>query len=150
MCGGDGSKKKRKNEIYNFKKCPAREFIPLTVLINSKKMLNRIEIRILPFKLIRQINSAPRISVTIFAEMVTRQMTPPTENGHAAPPVLNRIKPQAPLLAVPFRGTTQGHVPPPVESRESCQSVNPDCFDFSKSAEGVIQLTIPLGKSPAW
>ena len=32
-------------------------------------------------------------------------------------PVLIRIKPQAPLLVVPFRRTTQG--PPPVESRES-------------------------------
>ena len=77
-------------------------------------------------------------------------MTLPTENGHAAPPVLNRIKPQAPLLAVPFRRTTQDHAPPPVESIESCQSVNPDYLDFSKGAEGVIKLTTPVGKTPAW
>ena len=38
--------------------------------------------------------------------------------------MLNLITSQAPLLAVPFRRTTQGHVPPPVESRESCQSAN--------------------------
>ena len=54
---------------------------------------------------------------------LSRQMTLPTENGHAAPPV---------------------------ESRESCQFVNPDYFDFWKGAEGVIKQTIPLGKSPAW
>ena len=55
--------------------------------------------------------------------------------------MLNRIKPQAPLLAVPFRRTTQGHAPPPVEPRESYQFVNPDHFDFSKGAGGVIKLT---------
>ena len=54
---------------------------------------------------------------------VTKQMTLPTENGHAAPPV---------------------------ESRKSCQSVNPDHFVFSNGAEGVTKLTTPLGKSLAW
>ena len=32
-------KKRRKNDICNFKKSPTREFIPITVLINSKKFL---------------------------------------------------------------------------------------------------------------
>ena len=38
LCGGDGSKKKTKTTsvIFLKKKCPAREFIPITVLINSK------------------------------------------------------------------------------------------------------------------
>ena len=63
--------------------------------------------------------------------------------------MLNRTKLQAPLLAVPFRRTTQGYAPPPVESRESYQFVNLDYFDFSKGAEGVIKLTNPSGKSPA-
>ena len=49
-----------------------------------------------------------------------------------------------------FRRTTQGHAPPPVESMESSQSVNPDYFDFSRGAEGVMKITTPLGKSPAW
>ena len=56
-------------------------------------------------------------------------------------PVLSQIKPQAPLSVVPFRRTTQGHAPPPVESRESHQIVNPDHFDVSKGAEGVKKLT---------
>ena len=63
--------------------------------------------------------------------------------------MLNRTKPQAPLLAVPFRWTTQGHGPRSTESRESCQFVNPDYFDSSEGAEGVMKLTTPLGKSPA-
>ena len=46
--------------------------------------------------------------------------------------------------------TKNGHAPPPVESRVRCQFVNPDYFDFSKGAEGVIKLTTPFGKSPAW
>ena len=37
----------------------------------------------------------------------------------------------------------------PLNERKSCQSVNPDYFDFSNSAEGVIKLTTALGKSPA-
>ena len=45
---------------------------------------------------------------------LTRKMTPPTKNGHA---------------------------PGPIESRKSCQSVDPDYFDFSQSAEGVNKLT---------
>ena len=37
LCGGDSSKKKKNNDVCNFKtKCPAREFIPITDLINSK------------------------------------------------------------------------------------------------------------------
>ena len=45
--------------------------------------------------------------------------------------------------------TTNGHAPRTRESRESYQFVNLDFFDVSKGAEGVIKLTIPLGKSPA-
>ena len=52
-------------------KCPAGEFITITVLINSKKK-KRIKLQSLPFKIIRKtMKSAPRISVTIFAEMVS-------------------------------------------------------------------------------
>ena len=36
LCGGDGSKKMKKTTSVISKKCPAREFIPITVLINSK------------------------------------------------------------------------------------------------------------------
>ena len=61
-------------------------------------------------------------------------------------PVLNRIKPQAPLLAVPFRRTTQGLAQRSTESRETYQIVNPDCFYFSKGAKEFIKLTTPLGK----
>ena len=35
LCGGDGSEEKTTSAIS--KKCPAREFIPVTVLIKSKK-----------------------------------------------------------------------------------------------------------------
>ena len=37
LCGGDGSKKKKKNDIYNYRKNPAREFFSITVSIKSKK-----------------------------------------------------------------------------------------------------------------
>ena len=57
---------KEKTTSVIFLKCPAREFIPITVLIHSKK---RIKLQSLLFKLIRKtIKSAPRISVIIFRD----------------------------------------------------------------------------------
>ena len=35
LCGDDGSKKTKTKSVIS-KKCPAREFIPIAVLINSK------------------------------------------------------------------------------------------------------------------
>ena len=58
LCRGDGSKK---NDFCNFKKkSPAREFIPITVLIHSKNLKTAS----------KTITSAPRISVIILAQMV--------------------------------------------------------------------------------
>ena len=37
LCGGDGSKKRRKTTSGITEKYPVREFISITVLINSKK-----------------------------------------------------------------------------------------------------------------
>ena len=37
LCGDDGSKKTKTTSVIFFIKGPAREFIPITVLINSKK-----------------------------------------------------------------------------------------------------------------
>ena len=37
LCGGDSSKKEKTTSVIS-KKCPAREFISITVFINSKKL----------------------------------------------------------------------------------------------------------------
>ena len=65
-------KKREKNDICNFKKCPVREFISITVLINQSLQIY-----------FNSKKSAPRISEIIFGEMA-RQHNSTSRNKKAA------------------------------------------------------------------
>ena len=126
LCGGDASKKNKTKSVIT-KKNPAREFIPITVLIYSKK-LNPHQITNITFFLLIQKKSATRISVIIFPEMVFLRL-PPSDPGSSPVRVLCRgpfgvaPSPSGSQAASRRSSGTQLH-PEPIEPHETIRSTN--------------------------